>query len=232
MNPSKWKALLNIQEVHGECHPGLAKAYIDLFSIRIPPPLKILELGLGEGILEFRMLKDRGYDVTGVTIRPWQAQAISPADGRVYCMDMHDLKFKPESFEAIFSAVTLEHSYAPWMVALESWIVLKPSGILFFIVPRPDQYHVVTHPCLLTCDQWSSILRYAGFEVLIAENYTFDVECSCERSDMDNSPTGTVFHHSETMMVFIARKSIPFSEEVSSTIAKLLKVHQGKGRHV
>lgn len=218
MRVEKWNCLLGIQEVHGECHPGLASAYIKVFEDYVPPPLKILEMGIGEGPIETEMLTKKGYDVTPITIRPWQAEKYN-----ALLMDMHDLRFKSNTFDAIFSCVTLEHSYAPWLVALESWIVLKDGGAFFIVVPQESQYHVPTHPCLLSIEQWTDLLRYAGFRIFNAEKRRFIVKCECQQSDTDYV-SGVTVNHDETMVVIVAIKDAPHSE-IKHIIEKLKELH-------
>ena len=95
------------------------------------------------------------------------------------------------------------------------------------MVPQPDQYHVVTHPNLLTADQWSLMLGYAGFKVLRASPQDFNVACRCEASDTGDTPMG-VQNHSERCLVIVARKENPGTGEVAEALNRLSREHEVK----
>jgi hypothetical protein len=220
MNPEKWKALLNIQEVHGECHPGLAKAYIEYFKKYAPPPRTVLQIGLGEGPLETDMLVREGYTVTGITIRPWQVLREN-----ILLMDMHDLHFKPDAFDSIFSAVTFEHSYSPWLAVMEAHVVLREGGVFFMVVPLENEYHVSTHPNLLSMGQWMETLSYAGFKIRESRKIDLNVMCPCESSDMGITPSSPK-NHSLSMNIVVAEKGVPQSRDVLQSINLLREIHK------
>src|SRR5262249_9751911 len=51
--------------------------------------------------------------------------------------DMHSMKFRDASFDAVWCRHTLEHSFAPLQVLAEIHRVLKPNGLLFVVLPPP-----------------------------------------------------------------------------------------------
>lgn len=170
MNIKKWASLLDIQRLFGSVHIEFTKVYIPLFEQFAPASKykRLLDVGCGEGPKELDLLAKEGYDVTGITLLPWMEKD----DSRIKTMDMHDMKFPPESFDVIYSTQVMEHSYAPWLACLEIWITLRDSGIFFMVVPTPYMYKVVTHPNLLSQDQWEFILLHTGFEVIYNKVHT------------------------------------------------------------
>ena len=60
------------------------------------------------------------------------------ATGRVLEMDMHDLKFPAESFDAVYSCHSLEHAYDLDRVLAEWRRVTKPGGV--WVIEMPIQF--------------------------------------------------------------------------------------------
>jgi len=220
MDGRKWDALLEMQVEQGWWHTGLAEAYIKIFKTHVPPPKKILEMGLGEGPPENRMLKEAGYEVTGITIRPHEV-----VEG-ITLMDMHDLRFPPNTFDAIYSTQTMEHGYAPYLVLLECWTVLRDGGTLFAVMPCPDEHLVETHPTMLTCLQWSTLMSHAGFNVKYGQDVGFVVNCRCLWSDGSKSAD---MRHRERCLVIVAEKKPPESTYTRTVLGKLKKIHEEYG---
>lgn len=164
MNIKKWDSLLDIQRVFYAPHLDFTREYIALLK-RFASASKykrLLDVGCGEGPEEIGMLTKEGYDVIGITLLPWMVEK----NPRIKLMDVHDMSFLPNSFDAIYSCQVMEHVYAPWLACLEIWITLRIGGIFFMVVPTPEAYRVVTHPNLLTQEQWSFILHHTGFKVI------------------------------------------------------------------
>lgn len=164
MNIKKWESLLDLQQIFYASHLEFTKEYITLLKNFAPAGKykELLDIGCGEGPEEIVMLSKEGYDVTGITIIPWMIKG----NPQIKLMDMHDMQFLPNSFDAIYSAQVMEHSYAPWLACLEIWVTLRIGGIFFMVVPVPKVYRVVTHPNLLTQEQWNFILHHTGFKII------------------------------------------------------------------
>jgi SAM-dependent methyltransferase len=160
------------------------------------------------------MLQKLGFDVTTITVRPWQDATQ---------MDMHDLQYPPESFDAIYGCQVYEHSYAPWLALMESWVVLKPHGILFANMPLPTDNDVVTHPTMLTLEQWSRIYEYCGFKVNYSASRGFAVNCLCE--DDKGQPWGESTHHRVTCNIIEAEKTEVRDGIMKSALEKLMTIH-------
>lgn len=217
MNLEKWEVLLQSQLVKGMYHPALGQRYLEKFfeyapSIKRP---KLLRIGDGEGRVEKEGFIKHGYVDTTITIQPWQ-HGIQ--------MDMHDLMFPPETFDCIYATQTFEHAYAPWLLLLECWVVLRFGGILYFVVPTPDLHNVFTHPNMLFEEQWIRSLEQCGFNIIDHYTENYDVSCICE--DDHGTPFGYISHHETSCITLIAEKVIPEGEQVRETLNRLVELHE------
>jgi 2-polyprenyl-3-methyl-5-hydroxy-6-metoxy-1,4-benzoquinol methylase len=163
MNPDKWDVLLkSVQQAFTRENLDFAAEYVKMLKAFAPPAehRRLLDIGVGEGPKEVEMLEAAGYSVTGITVQPWMLIG-SP----VKLMDMHDQEFRPDSFDAAYSTQVFEHSYAPWLLAMETWVTLRPSGKLFLSLPLPGQHVSVHHPSQLGKEEWKYLLEQAGFRI-------------------------------------------------------------------
>jgi len=197
---------MDITQLFGAAHLEFAKEYIALFETFAPASKykKLLDVGCGEGPEEIGMLSDKGYDVTGITVIPWMLKN----NPKIKLMDMQDMQFPPNSFDALYSCAVMEHVYIPWLACLELWITLRNNGIFFMIVPIPTMYKVVTHPSLLSQEQWAFILQHVGFKMLHNEVHKF--------------------RRYVPMIVIVAQKDKPKATCIQKVIDKLTKIRVGK----
>jgi SAM-dependent methyltransferase len=119
---------------------------------------KVLILGANE--LETQKLISEGYRVEGITLDD---------SHEIRKMDMHDLQYRPKTFNAVFSINTLEHCYSPWLLMLECRTVLKDKGIFFAKIDLYPNNRVVYHSTHISKDEWLSIFDWTGFIPLMAE---------------------------------------------------------------
>jgi SAM-dependent methyltransferase len=215
MDNEKWSILLESQLVYGTYHPSLGQQYIDRFLQYAPPEKfrRLLRIGFGEGRVEKDALTSK-YQVETITIQPWQGET---------AMDMHDLKYASDSFDAIYAVQTFEHSYAPWLLLMECWTVLRMGGIVYFVVPAPDIHHVFTHPNLLTEEQWLLALNMCGFKPIDHYTKRYQVTCRCE--DDYGNLKGYETEHDVTCITVAAEKEKPEREETAKTLEALRKIH-------
>jgi SAM-dependent methyltransferase len=204
MNIKKWACLMEIQQLFGEPHLQFTKEYILLLEQFAPSDSykRLLDIGCGEGPEEINLLAQKGYEVTGISVIPWMAEK----NPLIKIMDMLDMQFQPGSFDAGYSCAVMEHCYAPWLSCLEIWITLRDSGIFFMLIPIPTMYRVVTHPNLLSQDQWGFILQHTGFRVTHNEVHT-----------ILNTP----------LIVIVAQKDKPKEKIVQQVLDKLTKIRLG-----
>ena len=128
---------------------------------------KVLMLGCGDGY-EMKILRDRGFtDITGLT---YDRREFKNADDNKYSKvvrgDMHELPFKDNEFDFVYSKETLEHSIAPYIALLELNRVLKvDAGFMHYIaegvVKQGEWYHISCFPPYV----WVDLFNLAEFQV-------------------------------------------------------------------
>lgn len=113
------------------------KFITNLISPKIYP--KILDIGCGEG-KEAYILERLGYKVVGIT---QGAQNLKYAKDNypgidIRVMDMHDLEFPTQSFNAIYIHHAFEHSTAPFILLVEMYCTLSdvPPGLIWVGLPH------------------------------------------------------------------------------------------------
>lgn len=200
MNLKKWDSLLDIQRRPEAPKVEFAREYVALLK-RFAPPSSyphLLDIGCESGV-ELETLTAEGYKVIGITMTTMSLIASST----IQLMDMHDQTFNPQSFDIAYACSTMEHSYAPWLACLETWVTLRDSGIFFVIVPQPTMYKVIEHPNLLSQDQWAFILEHTGFKLIHNAVHT-----------ILNVP----------LIVIVAQRAQPQDSIVQKVIDKLIKI--------
>ena len=206
MNLKKWDSLLDIQRRSESGRLDFAKEYVALLE-KFAPPDKypcLLDVGCGNGV-EFKLFSTK-YKIIGITLGTSEFVCDS-----VKLMDVHDMQFTPESFDVVYSAQAMEHSYAPWLACLEIWVTLRADGIFFMVVPIPSMYSVVTHPNLLSQDQWAFILQHVGFKILHNEVHIIH--------EILRVP----------LIVIAAQKNKPKEAGMQKVIDKLVKIRMEEG---
>lgn len=80
--------------------------------------------------------------------------------------DMHDTPFETAAYDLIFSSNVFEHAIAPHMMLLEMRRLLKPGGVLYFVVPEFETAGGDASPWHVYCfpeRTWMSLLHKSGF---------------------------------------------------------------------
>lgn len=179
MNPKKWDALVRtIQDsptgIDGNPDEEGIKAFMQKYVLPYAPPdqyPRMLDIGCGPGT-ECKVLQDFGYKVSGITLGApnieysKQQYGFTPIHG-----DMHDLPFPSDSFDVALCRQVFEHSFAPWLLALEVWIVLRPKGrwILDLPSPRNKAMWAMWHPSLFYPNQMQFLFEECGFKIILAD---------------------------------------------------------------
>lgn len=176
MNVDKWNALNKIQQGEGidQTDEQFTKPYIEKLMLPWIPPTnyrRLLDIGCGFA-----------YEVKRMIDYGWQVIGIDHADGNinhawakfgiiVLKMDMHDLQFVKESFDAVVTRQVFEHSFAPWLLAAEIWVVLRRGGRWVLDLPSPQNKDMWTmwHPNLLYAKQMRFLFEKVGFKIVHAE---------------------------------------------------------------
>lgn len=113
--------------------------YLAAAAEGLPPLSKVLECGCGLGNSSW-LLSQRGFDVTGTDLSPRnieEARRRHPGSDRLRFLveDSAALSFGDASFDAVCSALMLEHVAEVEKVLLEMARVLKPGGRLTVALP-------------------------------------------------------------------------------------------------
>ncbi|MHA2053374.1 MAG: class I SAM-dependent methyltransferase [Candidatus Hodarchaeales archaeon] len=175
MRSEKWDFYLNTLQGH----PSLAQTNKDNKGLSfitgyLPVGSRLLAIGCADG-MEVKVLKDLGYNVTGITLGQinidWARKYLPDCDVRL--MDLHDLEFDPNTFDCAFSDNCFEHCFAPMIHLLEVWTVLKPEGKFYIKMPKfidwnegekkPGNQLDHHHPNMLPPKMHSEMFKVCGF---------------------------------------------------------------------
>jgi SAM-dependent methyltransferase len=148
---------------------------------------RALDCGCGAGD-NARLLKQRGWRVTGVTLSTAEQRAAAEHCERVFVADLEQQL--PEAIGAGYDAVllshVLEHLRAPAQLLREVRRVLAPGGVVLVALPNvlfypirlkalfgrfdytPDGIMDETHVRFYTFESGAELLRENGFEVVAA----------------------------------------------------------------
>jgi len=175
----KWDALnRTVQDaptgIDGSTDEEQIRAFMMKYVVPYAPPQtypRILDLGCGPGT-ELKVLKELGYLPTGITLGApnikfcTENYGITPVYG-----DMHDLPFLLESFDAALARQVFEHSFCPWLLALEVWTMLRAKGrwIIDLPSPRNKAMWAMWHPSLFYPNQMEFLFEKCGFKVVLAD---------------------------------------------------------------
>lgn len=143
--------------------------YINEFTSNIPVSEypKVLDIGAGDGG-ETYVLKERGYDITGITIGEDNVtKAKEQYNIDLINTDMNCLNFPINSFDGIMMIQAFEHFLSPFIACIEMWRVLRVGGLCYIDVPSPSDLPMwcLGHTNLLYSDQLENMFSMCGFEV-------------------------------------------------------------------
>jgi len=140
MNQKKWLSFLSGQPGNASENHKTAKIY----SKPLNSCKNVLDIGCGEGIT-LLLLKEKGIKGTGITLNKKDALKVFSKGNPVVIGDMHELPFKNESFDGVYSKDSFEHSFAPFIASKEFSRVLKKNGLLVLVMPEKEwikeEYH-------------------------------------------------------------------------------------------
>ena len=114
----------------------------DLLDLLSSSPGRILDCGCGAGD-NARILSDRGWCVTGITIDPREQEAARQFCEVVYIADL-EKGLPPDidgAFDAVLASHVLEHLARPERLLREVRQRLSPGGVLAVALPNIAHYH-------------------------------------------------------------------------------------------
>lgn len=182
-NVNKWNAYMDNLQGHGNRCQSTKTIETLKCLLSIMPPDKyhnVLNIGAGEG-LETKFLKDLGYNpigiVRGTDNLKW-ARDNYKGITFIDC-DMHDLPFGEGSFDAVYTDQVFEHSFAPFIVLLEIFSILRDGGLFYLTMPKFEERHTPNnpntieakwishhHPSMLSPNVFTQMFEKTGFEVI------------------------------------------------------------------
>lgn len=191
-------------EGHSSFHASITQDVVERFvdPLALSKSAKIIDLGCGPGYF-LDAMRSRGYTaIHGVTLSTEDWNFCTQNGHQVKRSDMNFLDDLDESVDMLFCRHSLEHSPFPFLSLLEYNRVLKPQGVLYIEVPRPDaprpQEANVNHYSVLGKTMWLNLLSRSGFDVDWYD-YEFPVKNI-------NDPTDTWV---EQYYVFVCRRAKP-----------------------
>ncbi len=140
---------------------------------------RILDVGCGTGIA-LEIFRDLGFLATGVELGEEDYAVCVQKGLPVKRVDMHEMTFPDESFDAIWCRHTLEHSFMPFFLLAEFNRMLPVGGVVYIEVPvfGTDAHHEdnPNHYSCMTPAVLEKLLGRAHFDILERNALTFGVE--------------------------------------------------------
>lgn len=166
---------------------------------KLPPGLRILDIGTGIGLLPIMLAEDGAQNVVGIDISPEMLEQaeflrlsrLNEATARVsYRMAPADaLPFRDETFDAVTSRLVLNHVRRPDRILKEVVRVLKPGGVLILAellgvdnsVKRATQDAIEerrnpSHIAARGAEQYQKLITDAGLLIEAKESVSFERE--------------------------------------------------------
>ena len=157
---------------HEEYYPLMKEIAKCLKSICFPT--YVLDVGCAMGYL-VKAFQDLGVKSIGVDVSEYALK--NAIVDEVFLMDAEKLGFKRNSFDLITAMDVVEHLEKPKKFASEAYRILKPSGYLFVVTPKPntlDAKKDPTHISIFPEKEWLKIFsdfdRIKRKEKLIARS--------------------------------------------------------------
>lgn len=173
--------------------------YRELTTISFKEPIKVLDLGYGDGWLTYRLkaefskkykLKFFGVDLSQLDIEfaNHRKRYFHHKDCYFQVMDAQYLGFDNETFDIIISSELVEHIPEPHKVIREVYRILKKGGL--FILTTPHKGGGLLSRVLRLIKERNNTNRKSSIEDFVEEN-----EISKTRLSSDQGVTGTGYSH-------------------------------------
>lgn len=160
-------------------------------------PCKILCVGAATG-MEIKAFNELGYEAQGITLGQNNVDfGRKEYNVDIQVMDMHDLQFPHDTFDALYSSHNLEHAFLPLIHLMECWTVLKHGGKWFMVLPSYDpngcdsQQISAHHPNLLPAEVHEQMFTVCGFNIIwrghVGEEYRWVLQKDGKLSNVHSS---------------------------------------------
>ena len=160
----------------------------DLLLAKLPPPpCRILEVGTGLGTT-FSLLRQRGYDVHGITPDIQQIAYIQESLGATAAVSCHSLEAftaKPGSFDVIIFQESAQY-IEPLVIFNQALDLLSPSGQLFIMdefalrhdATRPESLHLIDNVITLAGRLGFELLEQSDLSAMAAPTLDYLLEAT------------------------------------------------------
>jgi len=185
LNLKKWERLVSLQKgSEDELYDPqtVRERFLKLVESTVERNQEVLVLGASEREI-------RGYRKIGlknvIGINFWPGKNIRK-------MDIHDLNFKKETFDAVIAKNVMEHAHCEFLVFLEVRSVLKEGGLFIFThqkIETPGNFFI-EHPTLVNREWLVFLAGIFGFKIRRMEEEQFMFYCVWEKSK--STPAGTL----------------------------------------
>jgi methionine biosynthesis protein MetW len=154
-----------------------------------PPPLKLLDVGCGTGVLS-RLLVERGYDVTGIDLSENAITRCKRKGLDAFQQDLSErLLFGDEEFDGILMSEVIEHIADTFFVLHELYRVLKKGGVFILTTPNsvfitrrlryligktPTETQNFSHLRFFNKTLLTRIMEEANYDVINFKGYLFN----------------------------------------------------------
>lgn len=172
MDDKKWQKYLG-EELYAGGEESANASYEEKIAVSakvlafVPHEKKrVLVIGCADGA-EVKWLKDRGFDVNGITRNKKEVANAKQIYGLdIDYGDMHELPYNDGTFDCIFAKDVYEHAIAPVIVMSEFRRTLKKDGWLIITMPSKKWNYTLYHHHVLTHYQIYTMLKKFSFEAL------------------------------------------------------------------
>ena len=128
---------------------------------------KALELGCANGSF-FPLLRRYFKEVSGIDLNPDSVNIAVQFKYSCQVAFIEELPFPDQSFDVVLSRHVLEHTISPVLALKEIHRILRPGGITANITPHYFPDPEPAHISQLTLEQWLSLYKEIGFQILHA----------------------------------------------------------------
>lgn len=173
-----------LTEVYHEPDSFLTTEVVDKmlpgFLNLLPKDASILDLGCGAGYALTKM-RELGYEnVEGLTFDKDDAVSVEERGFKVHQVDFNFTGWESK-WDAVWMRHVLEHSPFPFFTIYQLNKMIKPGGILYVEMPKPEGSprnleHWPNHYSIMGVPMYKSLFERAGF--FLAENKTTSISFS------------------------------------------------------
>ena len=162
--------------------PGYINLMKHLRSL-LPENGKVLEIGTNSGF-EATMIQTENRSVIGIDLGKKFIEKAKSRGIDAFVMDMHELKFNDNEFDAVYVNNTLEHAYNPKKVLSEIFRVLKKNGKMIVCIPADyknknyyptEGWNSELHLWKPDRDEFQKIIVNAGFKSVTTNEWDGDI---------------------------------------------------------